>query len=688
MTTATGATIASEQGKDSNLAALIFDLFKKPALRDFALIVALIAINLYCFQRTLNGYFLADDFVHVPYLVKVFHGHPELLLQNFYSNWVQAQGTQFYRPFISLTLAFDYALWKANPVGYHITNFLYQVAATVLLFLCARRFFYYKNQLEANTVAFLAGAFFAACPLHPEVVSWIIARVDSVQATFLLASLWLYLRAREQVNFGVTKTLSLCCFVIALFSKEMAITLPSTIFLYELIKTDKESGLAARLKLALKQTWQYWLILAVYMGIRTVSLGTISGGYAGSIGQGLSSSLFKRWFQDGAFNRILLPLNADLAASAQRHVKFLKLLYEIAAALVVARAVLLFQEGSLSVYARRILFACSWFAIAMLPTYQVFNLSETLQGSRFIYLGTAPLALLLALLVAPIQFENRAKIKCATNWASGLLSVILVWTLMQLTYQNNNAWAQASRGVRGFQQAVAQWFGANGKASQAHEKNLVIMNIPQRYAGAHMIYNAATLSVLLRPPLTKVDVSKKVFTFEPIEFGDSELINISRLRRMIAHSDQYDFAKWDAESRKLVPLHLESAEIAKTIPGSELTDSRTAGMESYLVSPPINAPAPSIDFVNVDLTSDTPAKKSDVITMSAWNTVANPNFEDDRMIAMPIDNTAHVQFAVSEHKSWVSSETIHELKMGLPNGIGIKKITLTDASTSIPTLSA
>lgn len=641
----------------------------------------------------MNGYFLADDFVHVPYLVKVFNGHADLLIQNFYTNWVQAQGTQFYRPFISLTLALDYLFWKANPVGYHITNFLYQVASSILLFLCTRRLFKYKSTAEAQTVGFLAGAFFAACPLHAEVVSWIIARVDSVQTTFLLASLWMYLRARDQVNPTASKVISFSCFVVALMSKEMAITLPPTLVLLEMMKSEKAS-LIDRVKDAVKATWQYWLLFAIYMGVRTAALGTISGGYAGSIGQGLSSSLYKRFFQDGSFFRVLLPLNTELpGGAARRLVSSLKLFYELAGVLTLARMIFLFKEGTLAAYMRQLAFAGGWFVIAMLPTYQVWNLTETLQGSRFIYLGTAPLSLLAALLVAPVHFENQCRVKKFLNFVSAITAFLLIWTCMQITYQNNSAWAQASKGVRAFRAAIEQWFtpaDAKSKTAIANHaiagRKLVVLNIPQKFAGAHMIYNAATLSVLLRPPLSPSDYADRVVTFEPITFGSADLINVARLRRMIDRPAQYQFVKWDSIKQKLVPLNLVSGKIDRKLTGSEATDSRSAGNESFLVSPTIDLPAVSVDFVDVKVKNDKQSDPTDVITMS-WNTVSDPIFRNDRTLSKAVENSRHIQFAVSEHKNWVSSETIHQLKFELPHGMNIEEISLYSGESSIPTIS-
>ena len=65
--------------------------------------IALI-LNAICFARSLKGYFLADDFVHIAYLHQALNGHMSSILENFWGNWMQTQGTCFYRPLITCGL--------------------------------------------------------------------------------------------------------------------------------------------------------------------------------------------------------------------------------------------------------------------------------------------------------------------------------------------------------------------------------------------------------------------------------------------------------------------------------------------------------------------------------------------------------------------------------------------------------
>ena len=196
----------------------------------FAVLV-IIVTNAVCFSRSLSAYFLADDFVHVAYLADVFNGHPEKLLENFTGNWMHAWGTQFYRPFISLTLALDYAIGQGNSYVFHISNLVYQIACSLLLFFIARRLLVGFLPQQQFVGAIAGALFFAMSPLHTEVVSWIIGRVDSVCLAFNLAAFYLYLRYRESRAIS-TFIGSIVCFVISLISKEMAVILPPLIVLH------------------------------------------------------------------------------------------------------------------------------------------------------------------------------------------------------------------------------------------------------------------------------------------------------------------------------------------------------------------------------------------------------------------------------------------------------------------------
>ncbi|MBI4532682.1 MAG: glycosyltransferase family 39 protein [Candidatus Melainabacteria bacterium] len=654
-----------------------------------ALIVILILINLACFACTLNGYFLADDFVHIPYLVKVFQGHPVLLWQNFFSNWMQTQGTQFYRPLISLTLALDYLLYGTNPIGYHVSNTFFQILSSIFLFLLSRRILSPYGQRPATIAAFFAGSLFAAHPLHPEVVSWVIGRVDSVCTMFYLASLFLFVKSVQDSS-RASIWASILTFALSLLSKEMAVTLPATATFYCIIAAGK-SSIRERFSLAIAQSFHLWLVLAGYFIVRTLSLGTISGGYLGSIGEGLSASLYKRFFLDGSFVRVLFPFNEELFGSTNCLRLLLRLMYLMAGLSIAVRLLTHPRSSGLSRY---IVFALGWLVLSLVPAYQVWNLTETLQGGRFAYLATAPLCLLMVLLVLPMAPSSHNALKLGwTKWANIIGRVLLTGFVLSfafMTYKNNLPWAQASAQVRTLRSSIE-----NALATLPAKTKLVLLNLPQRIHGAHMLYNAAMLDILLNPPLSPPGLSARVVTFEPMTYGDSELLIIARLRRLLKTPDSYAFYEWDQQQSQLIPIKLVASNKAISLGGLSL---KALAPNSFLVSPQLDLPSTATDFVDVCLVSKRATSAPEQISgpdhlFLWWSCVSDPFFSSSRRLALPLvpDGAQHCyRFNVSQHKTWLMAERINQIRLDLPTqyNYNLKGVYLLTGDNALPCLEA
>ncbi|MBX9770256.1 MAG: glycosyltransferase family 39 protein [Candidatus Obscuribacterales bacterium] len=679
---------------------------KRHWLLAFLLMAALVAINFVCFGRTLGGYYLADDYIHVAYLSKVFSGHPELLWQNFYTNWLQTQGTQFYRPLISLTLALDYLFWGANPLGYHLTNTLYQCAASIFLFLLARRMLREFGERQATTAAFFTAAIFASFPLHAEVVSWIIGRVDGVCTAFYLATFWLFVCWYQDRN-KKHLYLSLATFFLSLLSKEMAITLPPTLVVYVLLAAHKieTKNWLGRLKEAASATWIFWAMLVGYLVVRTLSLGTVAGGYMGSIGEGLDQSLYKRLFVDGSLNRVLLPFDASVFSPFNKLRKTLLTLYLVGGITLLLRAEL--SRKMESEFIRFVGFAVLWFVISMIPTYQVFNLTDNLQSSRFIYMGTAPLSLLLVLLMYPLVRWDllsetneliRGRFFASLRMTKGklvrffqvvacVLLIGFVVCFVQIAQGNNKPWVAAGREVRALRHELERTVGQLEPG-----KKLVLLNLPQRVGGAHELYNAAMLWILLQPPLTTPGISDRVVTFEPMTYGDSEIFIVSRLRRMLEKDPNgYEFYSWNRELNRLNPVHLSLSGKGISFGTDEFAhlSFRSFDKNMFVVSPQIDIAPAVIDFIDVYLTIKPGVDSAPVLLSLYWNSEGASNFSPERRLTL----RAHAdgkhrlyRFNVSEHKSWIMAGNISRLRLDLPPGSTIDALWLRKGDFEIPKL--
>ncbi len=695
-------------------------------------LIVLLLVNFFIYRETVDGYFLADDFVHVAFLQQVFHGHPELLAKNFYSTWMQTEGTQFYRPFISLTLALDYILGGGlQPLAFHITNLLYQVLSSLGMYLLTAQILRRAHQ-PASFAPLLAGLLFAAHPLHVEVVSWIIARVDSVCCAFYLLAFFFFLRANDRSlakeserRPNLNAWLGGVCFTTSLLSKEMAVTLPLSLSLCLLLFPDQAdtacSGMFKRLAGALKATWPAWLILILYLVFRALALGS-AGGYQGSIGEGLSSSTWARIFSLSSCQKVIFPLNAEIFVPLKRQIMPLLTTYVLILTLCLSRFVL---YKSRAVPLRLLGFSILWFLIVMAPTIPVWNLTDSLQGARFIYLGTAPICLFLAALVTPRpahpdQVQAMNKIGAVLNGAAVTISLALVVIFSDIAMKNNSAWARAGNELKSMRQAIESQIDR-----LPQPERMALLNIPHTYKGAHMLYNAATLSVLLEPPLSKKGIYERLDTFEPPLFGDDDLIRASRVRRLLSAETPYHFFYWDRNEWKLLPLSpvlmekhvaigqtglmLETVDIdSRGNPAGSARLLGTAGSgtspvcerlarDSVLLSPVLDVSACSADFLDICLSARRARGSSTnerVPVVVEWNSEPQLSFREPEsfLFSLPGDGIERrIRLHVSEHKKWLKSSTIHRLGLWSPLAPGdvevaVTAVELSSGDRSIPVL--
>lgn len=665
-------------------------------------LMLLSGLTILCYYRSLSGYFLADDLPHVAFLAEVFKGHPELLIQNFFSNWMQAQGTQFYRPIISLTLAADYLVWGANAFGFHLTNLLFEIASSFFLYLTCCRLFPSIVHPKRRLLAFAAAALFAVSPLHAEVATWVIARVDSVVTTFYLLAFWLFLKSQqEEPRRKLLMALSIAAFALALMSKEMAVALPAVLLLCCMLggvaPAEHATSATRRLKDAFIRTSPFWILLVAYFGVRLLALGTLLGGYQGSIGAGLTGSVTKR-LTDGTFVKLLFPFNTLVFIGGNKIYGWLKLAYGLCAlSLAVALGKSIFVVKNFAML-RFVAFALAWFVLALLPAIQVLNLADGLQGSRFVYLATAPLSLLLAIAVFPFgesSTERSGNIQ-SVRWFDGFRfgTFIALMVCFAITAaKNNTPWVHASRELKALHGALEAEL-----TRLPADKSIALINLPQTYRGAHIIYNGATFGVLLRPPLSSSDLSRRVATFEPITYGYADLINLTRVKAMM-RSNQYKWYGWNRDTLSLTPLYINESEAtvsdkAKSDVSLASGDFSLTGEQS-LLSPTFSLSPLSCDFLNLDM-SVTPLDGIDEFSPAgvvvSWCTEKNPTFTNSRLLSMPVsaDGARHMyRMSLTEHKVWLASDRVIRLKLDLfpkPCKVKIYGSSLADGKSLVPSV--
>ena len=120
----------------------------------------------------------------------------------------------------------DFSLYGTNPGQHHMTNVLFHIINTLLLFFLFRRI-----TQEVWKSAFIA-AVFALHPLHVESVAWIAERKDVLCAFFWFLTMWGYVGYVEKPSVYRYALVFLFLFM-GILSKPMIVTLPFVLLLMD-----------------------------------------------------------------------------------------------------------------------------------------------------------------------------------------------------------------------------------------------------------------------------------------------------------------------------------------------------------------------------------------------------------------------------------------------------------------------
>jgi tetratricopeptide (TPR) repeat protein len=131
-----------------------------------------------------------------------------------------------WHPLTWLSFMVDSQLFGLHPGGFFLTNLLFHIANSLLLFLWL---LYLTRTLGCS---FLVAALFALHPLHVESVAWLAERKDVLSTFFWLLTMWAYVWYAERPRLG-RYLLILVCFGLGLMAKPMLVTLPFVLLLLD-----------------------------------------------------------------------------------------------------------------------------------------------------------------------------------------------------------------------------------------------------------------------------------------------------------------------------------------------------------------------------------------------------------------------------------------------------------------------
>jgi len=407
-------------------------------------VIVFLSVILYI--NTLNNAFVYDDayIIAKNHFITAFKNLPKIFSQDYF----YGSGELSYRPVVTLTYFIDHAIWQLNPFGYHLTNVILHIINVALFFI------FTKNIFKNYRLSFLATLLYSSHPVLTETVNAVCYREDILASVFFFLAFIFFLKttryySREpKSRFIMFYVLSCFSYCIALFSKEMAITLPLLLVVYDFVCCERSkktslfsSPLLTKTRHILFYYAGYIFVTAFYLSMRFIvfknTFKTIEV-YPTSIAAmtKVVASYIKLLF-------LPVRLNADYYVATDQG-------YGLSFVLAVLMFISLFVIFIRIVRKNRTLaFFILWFFIALLPVLGIIPIGN-IMAERYLYIPAAGVFCFISYSLKDFRFNKK------NIFVIGIILVFLgigvvqrnsVWkndaTLWYYTYQREPRSARA-----------------------------------------------------------------------------------------------------------------------------------------------------------------------------------------------------------------------------------------------------
>ncbi|MGO8761450.1 MAG: tetratricopeptide repeat protein [Desulfobaccales bacterium] len=333
-----------------------------------------------------------------------------------------------------------YGMWSG---GHHLTNVVFHLANTLLLFL------FWARVTGALWPSALVAALFALHPLHVESVAWVSERKDVLSTLFWLATMWAYVGYVSAPSWK-RYLLMLVCFALGLMAKPMLVTLPLVLLLLDywplgriqagMVPTPGRAGQSPSGPGRIRRL--YWPLIKEKLPLFALAA---------------LSSLITVMGQKGAGSMMPLairPLEARIANALIAYLKYLVKLvwpYPIAffyplapipwwQAVWAGLALVLLSAGLLSAARRHPYLGVGWlwYLLTLLPVIGLVQVGGQAMADRYTYVPFIGLFIMIAwgITEATAGWRHRQAILSAS--AAAVLLTCLASTWMQAGYWRNS----------------------------------------------------------------------------------------------------------------------------------------------------------------------------------------------------------------------------------------------------------
>jgi len=339
-----------------------------------------------------------------------------------------------YRHINNFTFALNYQWGQQDPFGYHLFNLLIHICTVILVFSIVNLTI--KNATEwgkeaALKIAAITAFLFGLHPIQTETITYISGRPGGLAAVFYFFSLLMFVLSglkKSKIPSFIYYSLSLLAFFMAVLSKEIAVTLPVILLLYDICFMKGENWKSFRSRLGFYILFPVLAILAYFQSHHAfIAMGALLKKIH------LSLILVQLDILKHPLKLFLFPINLTFEYDFRTQVMWGSLLVS----LFLLATVFFLVVKKFYLKSSILSFSCLWFLITLAPTNSVMPRVH-LFSERNLYIPYFGLSLFFAVILYLIFFkENR-------NKTSIVLLLLVGISFSSLVVKRNQTYASPS----------------------------------------------------------------------------------------------------------------------------------------------------------------------------------------------------------------------------------------------------
>ncbi len=410
------------------------------------------------YANSLGNGFSYDDQLIVETNPVVTEGQWSQVLTGAYWQLGESRGALF-RPLTTAAFTLQWKLWGGAPLGFHAVNVI--IHAVVSLGVLALLW------IVLTPVGALAGGiFFAIHPVHVEVVANVVGLSELLAGLMVVSACLLYLEGAEwSPRMRSVRAVGLVAlYLLGLGAKEIAVTLPGLLLLFELFRPGKLPDLRRRLSREAPVYFALGVALVAYLAWRGWVLGSIGGEQSAPVFFGVTGgervlTAVSVWPE---YVRLLV---APLALSVDYGPAVMVISRGVTPDVMAGALVLMAAAVAVGLGLRRsapLGLGVAWIAVAVLPVSNVLFPVGVLLAERILYLPSIGAALVAGAGAWWLLAHPRARIR---RLAVAVLPIFAVLLLVR-TVTRNPVWFSTFTVIESLNEDHPESFFAHWKRAE------------------------------------------------------------------------------------------------------------------------------------------------------------------------------------------------------------------------------